>query len=344
VQKLSKLRSKKVQAVAMGLLAVALLAFFFKGADFRAIGDALARADLRLIMLAIAVTMVTYFIRAVRWKFLLAPLGRPRLTVCFVTTVIGFMVNFLAPTGRLGELARPYLLARREGFSASGAFATIFLERVLDLMTVVLLVGGWLVFGISPDGARSEGAIHGLKVGGLLAFGGASLGMAMMFAFVRYRERALKWAQVIARWLPGRLEELGMRFLSSFSEGLGVLLDGANLGRTGLLSFVLWLNISLAIWTGVRAFGIDIHYGATFLIVGFLVVGVAVPTPGAVGGYHVMCSLALTLLFGVDDSRAKAAALVNHAIAFVPVTLLGLVFFIREGLSFRDVETLRSSS
>ena len=68
------------------------------------------------------------------------------------------------------------------------------------------------------------------------------------------------------------------------------------------------------------------------------------PTPGAVGGYHVMCSLALTLLFGVDESQAKAAALVNHAIAFLPVALLGLAFFIREGLSFRDVETLESSS
>jgi uncharacterized protein (TIRG00374 family) len=325
-------------------LAVALLAFFFRGADFGAIADALAETDLRLIAFAIAVTMVTYFIRAVRWKFLLTPVGRPRITACFVTTVIGFMVNFLAPTGRLGELARPYLLARREGFSASSAFATVFLERVLDLITVVFLVGSWLVFGAPPDGARSEAAVHGLKVGGLIVSVGTGLGLAVMFVFVRFRERALNWVQALARWLPTRLEELGMRLLRSFSEGLGVLSDGTNLVRTGLLSLVLWLNISLAIWTGVRAFGIDIHYGATFLIVGFLVVGVAVPTPGAVGGYHVMCSLALTLLFGVDESRAKAAALVNHAIAFVPVTLLGLAFFIREGLSFREVETLRDSS
>jgi uncharacterized protein (TIRG00374 family) len=254
------------------------------------------------------------------------------------------MVNFLAPTGRLGELARPYLLARREGFSASSAFATVFLERVLDLITVVLLVGIWLVFGAPPDGARSEAAVQGLKVGGLAVSVGAGLGLAAMFAFVRYRERALTWVQALARWLPNRLEELGMRFLRLFTEGLGVLSDGGNLARAGILSIVLWLNISFAIWAGVRAFGIHIPYGATFLVVGFLTVGVAVPTPGAVGGYHVMCSLALTLLFGVDESRARAAALVNHAIAFVPVTLVGLALFIREGLSFRDVGTLGSSS
>ena len=67
------------------------------------------------------------------------------------------------------------------------------------------------------------------------------------------------------------------------------------------------------------------------------------PTPGAVGGYHVMCSLALTLLFGVDEPRAKAAALVNHAIAFVPVAVLGMIFFIREGLSLSDVQTIGRS-
>jgi uncharacterized membrane protein YbhN (UPF0104 family) len=121
-------------------------------------------------------------------------------------------------------------------------------------------------------------------------------------------------------------------------------MDRGNLVRAIVLSIVLWLNISFALWTGVCALGIHIPIGATFLIIGFLTVGVAVPTPGAVGGYHVMCSLALTLLFGVDESQAKAAALVNHAIAFLPVTLLGLAFFIREGLSFREVQTLKSSS
>jgi hypothetical protein len=56
-----------------------------------------------------------------------------------------------------------------------------------------------------------------------------------------------------------------------------------------------------------------------------------------------MCSLALTLLFGAGEPTAKAAALVNHAIAFVPVSLMGMVFFVREGLSFREVKSMESS-
>jgi uncharacterized membrane protein YbhN (UPF0104 family) len=336
-------RSKKMQALIMGLVAVVLLGLFFKGSDFGAIAKALSETDLRLITLAVCVTMVSYLIRALRWKLLLTPIGNPPLGACFVTTVIGFMVNFVAPTGRLGELARPYLLARREGFSASSAFATVFLERVLDLMTVIFLVGSWLLLGSPPDGAKSETAVHGLKVGGATAFLGAGLGLGVLFGFVRYREWSLSWAQAFARWLPNRLETMAMRFLTAFGEGLGVLTDLSNLARAGVLSILLWLNISSALWIGVRAFDIHIPFGATFLVIGFLTVGVAVPTPGAVGGYHVMCSLALTLLFGVDESRAKAAALVNHAIAFLPVALLGMFFFVREGLSFQEVKKLRNS-
>lgn len=337
------LRSPKLQTVILGSLALALLGVFFKGTDFRAIGESLVQAKPAFLGLAVALTMVTYLVRAVRWRYLLAPVGKPALGACFVTTVIGFTVNFLVPPGRLGEVARPYLLARREGFSASSTFATVFLERLLDLITVVLLVGGWLVLGSAPGGARSREAVYGLKVGGVAASLGAGLGLVLMFGFVLYRGRALGYLQVAARWLPRKLGRLAMRFLAAFGEGLGVLVDWSNLTRAGILSVILWLNISLAFWFGAQAFGIEISFGATFLVIGFLTVGVALPTPGAVGGYHVMCALALTLLFGVEENQAKAAALVNHAIAFLPVSLLGMVLFAREGLTFREVRSLGRS-
>ena len=72
--------------------------------------------------------------------------------------------------------------------------------------------------------------------------------------------------------------------------------------------------------------------------------GVAVPTPGAVGGYHLMCALALTLMFGVDENTAKAIALASHAIAFIPVSVLGMVFFIREGMSLREIRSITTAA
>ncbi len=337
------LRSSKLQTVMMVLLAVVLLSFFFKGSDMGGIIASLAEADLLLIGVAVSITMVTYLMRALRWKYLLAPVGQPRLRTCFETTVIGFMINFLIPPGRLGELARPYLLARREGFSASSALATIFLARIFDLITVIFLVGGWLLLGPAPRGADSQEAISGLQIGGFAAFAGTGIALAAMFAFVRWRKRSLEMIQTVVRFLPQRLEPLAMHFLEAFNTGLGVLVDRGNLARAGVLSVALWLNIAFAFWVGASACGIEIPFGGTLLVIGFLTVGVALPTPGAVGGYHVMCALALTLLFGVDDSQARAAALGSHAIGFRPVSSLGMVLFAREGLSFKEVKTIGGS-
>ncbi len=339
--------SRRLQSVALALVGLSLLVLFFKDADFAAIAESLSAANGWLIAMAITLTMVSYLVRALRWRYLLAPVGRARLRICFETTVIGFMVNFLVPPGRLGELARPYLLARREGLSASSTFATVFLERVLDLATVVLLVGGWLTFGRGPQGAGSEEAVYGLKVGGLLAFTGVALGLGAMFLFARNTRRGgslLAWVETVIRKLPAKVAEPAFQFIKSFVEGLGVLDDRSNLARAGFLSFILWLNISFALWLAIHAFQVEIPFGATFLVIGFLTVGVAVPTPGAVGGYHLMCALALTLMFGVNENTAKAIALTSHAIAFIPVSVLGMVFFIREGMSLREIRSITTAA
>jgi len=336
----SKLTSPSLQSAALVALAALLLWLFFRGTDVGAIRESLTHAKPSLIVAAVLTTLVTYFLRALRWRFLLTPLGKAGLGNCFSTTVIGFMVNFLA--GRLGEVARPYLLARREGFSASSTFATVFLERILDLVTVVTLIAFWLL--VSPPRASSEEAISSLKLGGLLGLVAAVVALSILFVLARFPERTLRWAKKAYRILPRRLEEGAARFTETFAAGLAVLVDGTTLFWAGVMSLALWVNIAFAFWLGALALGVAFPFGDTFLVIGFLTIGVAVPTPGAVGGYHVMCALGLTMLFGTDASLAKAVALVNHAVAFLPVTLLGMVLFFRAGLSFRQVKTITSSS
>lgn len=333
--------SPKLSSAFILLLAALLLWLFFRGTDLAALRDYLVQARPFPLALAVAVTLFGYGLRAFRWQVLLSPLGRPGLYNCFVFTVIGFMVNFLL-FGRLGEIARPYFLARREGFSASGAFATIFLERVLDLVTVVFLVAFWLLVGPLP--AESGEAAAALQAGGALGFAGATVVLVVLFLFARYPKASLESLIRVTRWLPARAAGALSRFVELFSSGLGVLVDAGSLVKAAVLSLLLWLSIVLAFWLGAAALGAHFTFGATFLVMGFLTVGVAVPTPGAVGGYHVMAALALTMLFGTEASLAKAVAIVTHAISFVPVTLLGIFFFTSSGMSFRHVKSLTSSS
>ena len=88
---------------------------------------------------------MTFVVRAERWQYLLGPLGPTRFGMVFRTTVIGFAASAVLPA-RAGEVIRPYLLARREGLSATAAFATIVVERILDLVAVLLLLAAFLIW------------------------------------------------------------------------------------------------------------------------------------------------------------------------------------------------------
>ncbi|MGH9320388.1 MAG: lysylphosphatidylglycerol synthase transmembrane domain-containing protein [Vicinamibacteria bacterium] len=330
----ARLASRKLHSVLFLAVALLLLGMFFRGSDFSEIRDSFLRARPSLILAALIATMGTYFIRALRWQGLLSPLGHAGLVNCFSTTVIGFMMNFLA--GRLGEIARPYLLARREGFSASGAFATILVERVLDLVTVVFFVAFWLI--ARPPRAAGEDVMSSLELGGAIGLALAVVTFASMYFFARYPERSMVIARRFTRLLPQWLEAKAVSFLQMFRSGLGVLVDRAGLARAGVLSVALWLAVCLAFWFTARAFGVRFHFGDTFLVIGFLTVGVAVPTPGAIGGYHYMAALALTTLFGTGASLAAAVALAAHAISFLPVTILGILLFAKAGLSVSEIK------
>jgi len=111
-----------------------------------------------------------------------------------------------------------------------------------------------------------------------------------------------------------------------------------------VLSVPLWLSIAAGIWLTSLAFHITFAYMGSFLVMTLLVVGVAMPTPGAVGGFHAAYQIGVQTFFGAPDDRAIGAAIVLHAISFLPVTALGIVFMAREGLTLARARTLATDS
>ena len=122
-------------------LAVGLIAVFLRNADLDRVWSAVAAARADFLVLSLALMALTFVIRAERWQYLLGPLGPTTFRNVFRTTVIGFAASAVLPA-RAGEVIRPYLLARKEGLSATAAFATILVERVIDLVAVLLLLLG----------------------------------------------------------------------------------------------------------------------------------------------------------------------------------------------------------
>lgn len=318
-----------LRTLAVAALTAGLLALFLRHADLASVGRGIRAARGDLLLAALVSVAATYAMRAWRWQYLLAPLGPTRFSTAFRTTVIGFAASFLLPA-RAGEVLRPYLLARRESLSATAAFATIIVERVLDLVAVVLLLGVSLV---SWRGTGDPVLLAAVRVGGATAGAVAVVGVALMHGLAGHPERLERWLLRVEWLVPARVARRLASFGRLFAEGLGVMRDPRRLRASVLLSVPLWLGIGLQTWLVTRAFDIALPPLGTFVLLGVLVVGVAVPTPGAVGGFHEAYRLTMTGLFGAANDRAVGAAIVLHALAFVPVTLVGIVFMAQDGLT-----------
>ena len=314
----------------IGLLTIVLVWLFIRDLDGAALRRAFTSADLTLVGLAVLTTLQTYVIRAWRWQTMLRPLGQVHFGPAFRATVIGF---FPFPA-RAGEVLRPYLLARQEGLSFSATFATIVLERALDLTAVLLLFAAAMPFlgvDVGPETRAAGGAAALFAV----------LGLAALFVFAGHPERLGQWADGVTRMLPERAAAAIGAFARKFGEGLAVMRNPQALIVLLAWSLALWVSICIGIWLVSHAFGLTVPFVGTFLVVMYLVVGVAAPTPGGAGGFHYMYKWAVMQYFGANADVAAASAILLHLVSFGPVVVLGLLFMWQDGVTLSGVRGIR---
>ena len=312
-------------------LAVGLLAVFLRNADLGRVWASVTAARPDFLLLALAITSGTFVVRAERWQYLLGPLGPTRFSTVFRTTVIGFAASAVLPA-RAGEVIRPYLLARREGLSATAAFATIVVERILDLIAVLLLMAAFLIWFDPGLESRDSAVFRAIRFGGLVMAPVAIGTLAAMFFMAGHPERLHAWVLKAEKILPARLAAMIARLARTFAEGFAVVRSPGRLVAALAWSIVLWVAIAAGIWSVSVAFGIAMPFTGAWLMLAPLVVGVAVPTPGGVGGFHEAYRIGATGFFGADNDIAVGAAIVLHAISVGPVILVGLLFIVQDGL------------
>ena len=323
-------RRPRIRTVVLVVLTAGLLWYFFRNVHFADVWRDMRQADLGLIVATMASVFVTYVLRTWRWQLLLQPIGRARFGPSFRATIIGFTALFLLP-GRVGEVLRAYLLAKEERLSFSATFATIIVERLLDIAAVLLLFGYFL---LSPDALAMGADFEIVKSLGAVAAAGSVVGLVLLFVCAGHPERLGRWAAGFGRILPARLAAALAKVVQAFAEGLAVMRRPWPLMGALALSIPMWISIAVGIWLTTLAFDLTLSFLGSFLVVTFLVVGVALPTPGGVGGFEAMYQVALTKFFGATDDKAVAAALVLHAVSTFPIMIVGVIFMARAGLSF----------
>lgn len=319
----------------------ALVALFIRNVDLRRVGADILRAHLGWLLFGLAASFLNLVIRAYRWQYLLEPMGRPDFGAAWRATAVGFAANAVLPA-RAGEVIRPYFLARTQRKSATGAvptlnatgaFATIIVERLLDVLTVIaLLVLYVFVFGRSIERTHPS-AFVGLEWTAATAASGAVVGLAVLFVMAGNPQRLRRTTERVTRLLPSSIAHAVAHLAEKFAHGLAVVRQPSRLAISLALSVPLWLTIAAGIWGVAVAFDIGVPFAGSFLIVALLALGVAVPTPGAVGGFHAAFRYGATSFFDARDDAAVGAAIVGHLFSIGPSLLLGLFFAAREGLS-----------
>ncbi|NCO69051.1 MAG: hypothetical protein GW878_00800, partial [Acidobacteria bacterium] len=142
--------------------------------------------------------------------------------------------------------------------------------------------------------------------------------------------------------VPARFHVRVAPFLAHLLDGLEVLRSPRGLAEVAAWSGALWFVIGLQLVALARAFAMNMTLAGSFVTVAISVIGLAVPTPAGVGGFHAAVQFALVQILGVDVTTATAYALLHHAICFVPITFIGLAYIGAAGLSLGRVRVLDS--
>ncbi len=280
-----------------------------------------------------AALFVFYWLKAWRWRLLLAPLGTFQpMQELFPPTLIGFAFNNLLPA-HLGEFVRVFVFGRTHRISKTAVLSTVVLERVFDILAIVAFLGAGLTFvkGVDP----------GIKKVGLIGGAGAFVLVLGALAFVLWTKPVLSLVEAILRRLPlvpaslvSKLTDL----LESAANGLTSLRSPGLLAGILVTSLVQWALNGWMMHLSLAAFQIEVSIWVSCILLGAVAFAVTIPSSPGYFGVIQLTFMGVLKLFTQDREAVFAASIFYHLAQYVPVTLLGLYFFNRTGLKVSQVQ------
>ncbi|HEX6588923.1 MAG TPA: lysylphosphatidylglycerol synthase transmembrane domain-containing protein, partial [Longimicrobiales bacterium] len=302
-------------------LAISAVALFwaFHDVDFSLVVQHVSEADPLLFAASVVVATALFWIRAVRWHWLLEPIQpgipyHPRIAA----TCIGFMANNLLPA-RVGEFVRAFALGRITGMRVSAAFGSLVVERLLDGIIVVSFFFAAMAAPSFPDTVGGgDIALAARLMLGLLVVGGV-----VLVAIVLRPEASVRIGRAVGlRILPGSIRRPIVDAFEALVHGFSVLRSPRLMLLSIVWSVILWLAGALAFHLGFLAFDIHVPFSAAVFLQSLVALGVSLPSaPGFFGLFETFAKVGLVQVFGVAPALAVGFAIGFHIGGFVPITV-----------------------
>jgi glycosyltransferase 2 family protein len=320
----------------VGIAISALLLYLtFRRMDLAEVWLNLRGVNVPLFLLSAVAATFVFWIRAWRWRGILEPVAIVPFRSRFAAVTIGFMGNNLLPA-RVGEFLRAYSLSRMEPISTVASLASLVIERLFDGVMVISFLFIAMSLPDFPAVSRTEGIAYTgyARAAGILLV----VIIVLLLGLVFLPRRSVALVERMVSVLPKSVRRPIIDALEAFLTGVGILRNPLLLLRATGWSVVLWLFNAVGFWIAFQAFHLPLPFTAALFFQSAIALAVSVPSgPAFVGVYHGAAVFVLANMWGASPAAAGAFAVGFHLAGFIPVTLIGLYYAWRMGLSFGEV-------
>ena len=284
----------------------------------------LSSSNITWIFIGMLLLILSVIVRAIRWQFMIKSIELIKIHKLFSVTMIGYFGNAIFPF-RMGELLRAFALSKESSIGTSKAFGSILLERIIDMLGLVLTMFFFTLLYPFADDTKKIMFYVGLVT--LLILGFIILLSIKQSTLIKSIENFSGYQKI-------------EKIIKSILDGLTSIKDMQNTGVIVLLTILIWSIYYLITWVVGLALGIGLDWIGIGVILIFTSLAIAVPAaPSAIGTYHAAAIYVLTELFFLDRSISQSFAVVLHAVGLLPLITIGAIFFIKSSLRLNDISS-----
>jgi len=328
-------------------LAIAFTALYYtlRNVSFGEVIYSFKEMEYIYIFPAIVLVLLGYVFRAYRWKILLETSLKVNVSELYSPLMVGFLGNFLP--ARAAEILRPYLLSKKSDITFSAAFASIIVERLFDMIMLILIVIWvfWFEAGVfSPDLEFSGFSVQemAIKFGQICALVAVALAVFIYFLLTRKKVvmRLVFWS---TSFMNEKWRNKVVHFIDEFAKGCEVVKNFGTLIKTCVYSFLIWASNIFYLYPLYYAF--DLQYKtipSLFILAVMVAICITVvPTPGFLGSYNAGVLIALHEVMGESEIKSISLGMVGWVLSAGIVLVGGLYFIFHEHMSLKDIASVK---
>jgi uncharacterized protein (TIRG00374 family) len=319
--------NKYLKILIVGGISIIGIYLAFMGEDFDGLIHQIKQVNISEITLGCFLLVTSCIIRAYRWKLIMDPLEKIPLHDVFSATMVGYFGNGILAF-RLGELLRAYSVTSGRHMSATQAFGTVIMERILDLIMVLfvfVLLIPWFPF--EQDGIRlAVYLLSGITFAIILGI------------FLSWKFNLMGKIGEVSILQKGIGQKL-FQALNKIFDGIVLIKKTNHAVEIVLSSILLWgfYYVVTFIILGACDLNLGIIGTGIILVLGSIVIGIPA-LPGSAGTYDAGIKFSLMVVFGIASEKALTYAIVSHAVSYFPLVIIGMIYFMEGSVRIKDVK------